>query len=35
MMAANLCEAWRRITEGLIQTAWDIYDEGEWESVLA
>jgi hypothetical protein len=35
MMAANLCEAWRRITEGLIQPAWDIYDEGEWESVLA
>jgi hypothetical protein len=30
-----LCEAWGRITEGLIQTAWDIYDEGEWESVFA
>jgi hypothetical protein len=29
MMAANLCETWRRIIEGLIQTAWEIYDEDE------
>jgi hypothetical protein len=35
MMAANLCEAWRRITEGLIQDAWGIYDQEDWESLIA
>jgi hypothetical protein len=34
MMAANLCEAWRRITEGLIQEAWGIYEEEDWESLF-
>jgi hypothetical protein len=34
MMAANLCEAWRRITERLIQVAWDIYDGEDWESLI-
>jgi hypothetical protein len=35
MVAANLCEAWRRITEGLVQDAWDIYDGEDWESLIA
>jgi hypothetical protein len=35
MMAANLCEAWGRITIGLIQDAWDIYDGEDWESLIA
>jgi hypothetical protein len=34
MMAANLCEAWRRITTGLIQDALDIYEE-DWGSPFA
>jgi hypothetical protein len=35
MMAADLCEAWRRIREGLIQVPWDIYDGDDWESLIA
>jgi hypothetical protein len=31
MMAADLCEAWRRITPGLIQDARDICEE-DWGS---
>ena len=34
-MAINLCEAWRRITEGTIQAAWDIYYEEDWMDALA
>lgn len=34
-MAINLCEAWRRITEGLIQTAWSIYIEEDWQNLLS
>jgi hypothetical protein len=30
MRAANLSQAWRKITEGLIQIAWDIHDEEDW-----
>jgi hypothetical protein len=36
MMAANLCVAWRRITEGLVQDAWSIYyeDEPAWKDLI-
>ena len=33
-MAANLCEAWRRITEGTIQEAWDIFEGEDWEDII-
>jgi hypothetical protein len=35
MIAANLCKAWGRITIGLIQEAWDIYEEEDWGSLFA
>jgi hypothetical protein len=35
MMSANLCEAWRRITEGTVQDAWDIYNSEDWEEVIS
>jgi hypothetical protein len=34
MMAANVCEAWRRITEGLVQGAWSIYNEDDWQDLV-
>jgi hypothetical protein len=33
-MAIDLCEAWRRITEGVIQEAWDIYDGEDWVDLI-
>jgi hypothetical protein len=35
MMAGNVCEAWGRITVGLVQQAWDIYEEEDWASLFA
>jgi hypothetical protein len=35
MLAANLCEALRKITVGLIQDAWDIHDGEDWENLTA
>jgi hypothetical protein len=32
--AANLCEAWERITEALIQDAWSIYDGEDWTDLI-
>jgi hypothetical protein len=34
MMAGNPCEAWRRITVRLIQEAWDIHQQEDWESLF-
>jgi hypothetical protein len=34
VMAANLCKAWRRITEGTIQEAWDIFEGEDWEDII-
>jgi hypothetical protein len=34
IIAANLCQAWHRITEEIIQDAWALYDEGEdWQDL--
>jgi hypothetical protein len=33
-MAIDLCEAWWRITQGLIQEAWDIYDGEDWRDLI-
>jgi hypothetical protein len=33
-MAIDFCEAWRRITERLIQEAWDIHDGEDWRDLI-
>jgi hypothetical protein len=33
-MSIDFCEAWQRITEGLIQEVWDIHDREDWRDLI-